>query len=217
MLHRHSELRLIDLRKTVNALSMPAPSADVRFARQEPVWPEPHTHPGGWSPDGASFVGVQHGAAGSTRVVVCRAADAACREVTQGTSPKWSPDSRHIYFLRPAPESGTQQLWSITVDGAHERQIADLGSLRPLDTFFDRGVTRRRIAWARSRPGGRSSGPPRSSEAVATTHRRWRTEAGAITFPELLFSGPRFSSAASRSIGWCGLQGSVRSSLPERL
>jgi hypothetical protein len=36
-------------------------------------------------------------------------------------------------------------------------------------------------------------------------------------FPSSLFPGPRFSSAASRSIGWCGLQGSVRSSLPERL
>lgn len=39
-----------------------------------------------------------------------------------------------------------------------------------------------------------------------------------ITCPESLFSGLRFSSAArARSIGWSGLQGSVRSSLPERL
>ena len=43
----------------------------------------------------------------------------------------------------------------------------------------------------RRRPSSRSSGPRRSSEAVASTHRRWRTEAGAITFsrpPSLLWA-----------------------------
>lgn len=50
-----------------------------------------------------------------------------------------------------------------------------------------------------------------------STHRRWRTEADAITFPDLPLLWASFSSTASRSMGWFGLRGSVRSSLRERL
>ena len=55
------------------------------------------------------------------------------------------------------------------------------------------------------------------SEAVALHPSSLARRPAPSRFPSSLFSGPRFSSAPSRSIGWCGLQGSVRSSLPERL
>jgi Tol biopolymer transport system component len=117
---------------------------------EETVWPEPHTHPNGWSPDGSSIVGLQH-APGLTRIVVCRIDDASCREVTRGLSPKWSPQGDRLYFLRPAA-GGSHALWSIAIDGTDERQIADLGFLRSIDVFFDVSSTGL-ITWAPIKAG----------------------------------------------------------------
>jgi Tol biopolymer transport system component len=119
---------------------------------QERVWPEPHTHPGGWSPDGSSFVGLQHAPGGGFVVVTCRVADETCREITRGTMPKWSPQGDRLYFVRPDAKSGSQHLWTIAVDGTDEQQIGELGSFRQIDVFFD--VSRNgSIVWAPMRVG----------------------------------------------------------------
>jgi Tol biopolymer transport system component len=104
---------------------------------QERVWPEPHTHPSGWSLDGSEFVGSQHAEGGGFVVVICRVADETCRPITRGSTPKWSPGDGRLYFLRPAGPGGSYALWTIAVDGTDERRIADLGTFRQIDTFFD--------------------------------------------------------------------------------
>jgi eukaryotic-like serine/threonine-protein kinase len=119
--------------------------------QEERVWPEPHTHVNGWSPDGLWLVGTQH-APGGTTVVTCRVADAECRAITRGTAPKWSPRGDRIYFLRSAATGGSQELWTIAVDGGDERRIGDLGSFRPIDVFIDVSSTGL-VAWAPMRAG----------------------------------------------------------------
>jgi Tol biopolymer transport system component len=113
---------------------------------QERAWPEPHTHPNGWSRDGQSIVGTQHGGDGML-VVICRVADESCRTITRGTAPKWSPHDDRLYFVRPAPTAGVQELWTIAVDGTDERRIGALGAFRPIDVFFDVSSTGL-ITWA---------------------------------------------------------------------
>ena len=120
---------------------------------KERIWPEPHTHIGGWSPDGSSIVGWQHEAKSAASIVtICRVADASCRVVARGSSPKWAPQGDRLYFSRPAPTMGTQDLWTIAIDGTGERRVADLGAFRPIDVFFD--VSRHGlVAWAPLRAG----------------------------------------------------------------
>jgi len=121
----------------------------------ERVWPEPHTHVGGWSSDGASIVGLQHNPKGRdalTLVVICRVADATCRSVTTGGSPKWGPGGDSLYFTRPVPATGALELWTIGIDGNNERRIADLGMIRTGDIFIDVSRTGQ-VAWAPMRAG----------------------------------------------------------------
>jgi serine/threonine protein kinase/Tol biopolymer transport system component len=103
---------------------------------QERIWPEPHTHIGGWSPDGASIVGWQHEPKRGQSIVICRVLDASCRTLTHGSQPKWSVGDGRIYFLRQTP-TGVHDLWSIAVDGTDERRVAELGTFRSTDVFFD--------------------------------------------------------------------------------
>ena len=120
--------------------------------QEERVWPEPHTHVGGWSPDGLWLVGMQHGPSGLNTVVTCLVADGACRAITRGTAPKWSPRGDRLYFLRPATAGGSQELWTIPVDGGDEQRIGDLGTFRALDMFFDVSRTGL-VAWAPIKAG----------------------------------------------------------------
>ena len=113
----------------------------------ERTWPEPHTHIGGWSPDGTQVVGLQHSGAGGTNVVICRVADGECRTITPGMAPKWSPQSDRLYFARPGRLGGTYELWTIAVDGTGEQRVASLGTLRAIDLFFDVSSTGL-VTWA---------------------------------------------------------------------
>lgn len=120
----------------------------------ERIWPEPHTHPTGWSPTGDSILGSQHDPSGGglVMITICRVADGSCRPVTRGRGPKWSVADNRIYFVRPA---GTgQRLWSVATDGSDERSIADLGIFSPIAFFFD--VSREgQVVWAPFQPGRR--------------------------------------------------------------
>ena len=118
---------------------------------QETVGPE-FRGIGGWSPDGSSVVGWQRDAKTGTSVIaICRVADGDCRVVTQGTAPKWSQQGNLLYFLRPAG-GGTQELWTIAVDGTGEHLVANLGAFRPIDVFFDLSRDGL-VAWAPFRSG----------------------------------------------------------------
>jgi eukaryotic-like serine/threonine-protein kinase len=104
---------------------------------QERIWPEPHTHVSGWSPDGAFIVGWQHGPkSGEDLTVICRVLDASCRRLTLGSQPRWSTGDGRIYFLRPTP-TGISDLWSIGIEAADERRVMGLGTFRSTDVFFD--------------------------------------------------------------------------------
>jgi len=119
----------------------------------ERVWPEPHTHVGGWSADGSSVLGLQHNPKGGlTLVVICQVVDASCRQVTTGSSPKWGPEDQSLYFLRPVVATGSQELWAIAIDGSNEHRIADLGVIRPSDVFMDVSRTGQ-VVWAPLRAG----------------------------------------------------------------
>ena len=54
----------------------------------------------------------------------------AARQLTQEGSvnerPRWSPDSRQIYFV--SNRAGTQQIWLMDSDGSHSRQITRLAT-----------------------------------------------------------------------------------------
>lgn len=57
-----------------------------------------------------------------------------------------------MYFLRAAATGGTQELWSIRIDGSDEHWVADLGRFRAIDRYFDisqEGV----VTWAPFHPG----------------------------------------------------------------
>ena len=78
-----------------------------------------------------------------------------------------------LYFIRPAATVGTQDLWTIAIDGTGERRVADLGAFRPIDVFFD--VSRHGlVAGRRFAPETISSGRRRSSEALGGIHLRSR-------------------------------------------
>ncbi|MBA3297744.1 MAG: PD40 domain-containing protein, partial [Acidobacteria bacterium] len=116
---------------------------------RERLWPEPHTHVGGWSPDGESIYGWQHDPNGA-RITVCRVTNGTCRPVTLGRTPKWSAADNRMYFVRSA--GAVQQLWSANIEGTDERVVADLGRFGPLEEFFDvspGGV----VVWAAFLPG----------------------------------------------------------------
>ena len=119
---------------------------------QERALPEPHTHPGGWSRDGLSIVGSQHGA-GSDLVAVCLVSDGSCRALTQGRVPRWSAWDGRIYFVRPTA-AGATDLWTIAADGTDERRVFTLGTFRAIDVFFD--VSKHgEVVWAPFYPGER--------------------------------------------------------------
>ena len=70
--------------------------------------------------------------------------------MTQGREPKWSVSDNRIYFVRPSMAG--QELWSVAIDGGDEQRVADLGTMRPIDVFFD--ISRDGIlCWAPIRPG----------------------------------------------------------------
>jgi serine/threonine protein kinase len=117
---------------------------------QDRVWAEPHTHVTGWTPDGLSIVGWQH-AGPATNIVICRVADETCRVLTRGTAAKSSPQGDKVYFTRPAA-TASYDLWSIAIDGADERKVAELGGFRSIDVFFDVSRTGQ-IVWARFAEG----------------------------------------------------------------
>jgi serine/threonine protein kinase len=105
---------------------------------QETVWPEPHTHPAGWSADGALLLGTQHAPGGANSAVICRVADHDCRIVTTpANTPKWSPNGDRIYFARLARTRRSYELWSVANNGSDEQLISDLGWFPPLDLGFD--------------------------------------------------------------------------------
>jgi dipeptidyl aminopeptidase/acylaminoacyl peptidase len=104
---------------------------------KEQVWPEPHTHVSDWSSDGLSIAGYQHGPRGAQVVTVCRVDETTCRQLTDGSLPKWSPTGDRLYFVRPAATGGSTALWTIGADGTSEQLVLDLGTFRPIDVFFD--------------------------------------------------------------------------------
>lgn len=120
---------------------------------QDRVWPEPHTHVGGWSPDGSAIVGLQHGPHNEWLVTVCSVADASCRRLTEGRAPRWSAADGRLYFLRPAV-GGTADLWTVASDGSDERRVFSLGTFRAIDAFFDVSP-RGDVVWAPFRAGER--------------------------------------------------------------
>jgi len=96
--------------------------------------PQPHMHPGRWSPDGKFIVGARH----DGKAWICPADAGACHAVTAGTQPVWSPDASRILVIRPANDSSApQELWSANTDGSDERLIANLGAFRSIDRSFD--------------------------------------------------------------------------------
>ena len=107
----------------------------------ERLWPEPHTHPHGWSLDGASILGWQH----SGDIVICGVQDATCRPVAKGAAPVWPPGGQRIYFARPQSAAAPQELWSVALDGTGERSEGAIGTFNPLERFFTgiEGRTRR--------------------------------------------------------------------------
>jgi eukaryotic-like serine/threonine-protein kinase len=106
---------------------------EVATGREREV-PEPHVHPGGWSPDGKAVVGWRH----DGKIVVCPLEGEICRPVTEGVAPTWSGDGTHLFFLRPAANrTSPQELWSTTVEGSDERRALVLGTFRAIDRFFD--------------------------------------------------------------------------------
>ena len=120
--------------------------------RRERVWPEPHTHPTGWAPNGDSIVGMQHDPSGGglVMITICRVADGSCRSIARGRDPKWSVADNRIYFRRAA--ASMEQLWSVAVNGSDERFVADLGTFSVLAGFLD--VSRDGVvAWAPFQPG----------------------------------------------------------------
>src|SRR5215472_7480265 len=46
------------------------------------------------------------------------------REGSQNERPRWSPDSRQIYFV--SNRGGSSQIWVMDADGSHGRQITHL-------------------------------------------------------------------------------------------
>lgn len=91
-----------------------------------------------------------------------------------GWDPTWSPDGTRILFA--SNRDGTNQLWSVNLDGSDLRQISDLPDLRGRSDWSSRGqiATYSGEAWARevflmqadglnahriSPPGGNSQGP----------------------------------------------------------
>ncbi len=84
---------------------------------EEREWPEPHTHPTGWSQDGNAIVGWRHDGS----IMICTVSDSRCRKVTNGSTPVWPSGSERLYFLRPP---GSRQTAGTLVGGPRRQRRA---------------------------------------------------------------------------------------------
>jgi len=89
-----------------------------------------------WFPDGRTVLG--HTMTRPPVVAACPVDGGACRRLTAGQSPVWSPDGSRIYFLRDSANPALKELWSMTPDGGDERKLFDrMGPYRAIDVTFD--------------------------------------------------------------------------------
>ena len=104
-----------------------------------------------------------------TTVVTCRVADGACRAVTRGTAPKWSPQGdrctppclRNWRLARACgpspPKAGTSDGWAISEPSV-------------LSTCFLMCPATVSSTWAPIRAGNHRSGPRRSGDVIQCPH-----------------------------------------------
>ncbi len=62
----------------------------------------------------------------SSTIALCSVADGETRKFTQGPQdggPRWSPDGRHLGFLRKTDQDLGPQVWVISLDGGEPRQL----------------------------------------------------------------------------------------------
>jgi Tol biopolymer transport system component len=92
-----------------------------------------------WSRDGKSLLGVDtttNSGSWTGDISICGLETGACRKLTKGQNPHWSPDESRIYFLRPPRSGEGRELWSISSNGGDEKFVGLL-AVHPIGSFFD--------------------------------------------------------------------------------
>lgn len=85
---------------------------------------------GDWSPGGSKIL-FQEEASGTTKIMVVGASGQrpeVVRAPPEAFDARWSPDGRSIVFAAPrSPHSRDRDIWVMSADGTHARDIADAG------------------------------------------------------------------------------------------
>jgi hypothetical protein len=106
-----------------------------------------------WSRDGMTIAGYT----AEDEIALCPADGGPCRGVVPGSSPRFSADGKHLDFTRRGrafddPALRSTEVWSVSLDGSGERQVAVLEPQQALETPFDLSVGDE-IAWVQFRRG----------------------------------------------------------------
>jgi Tol biopolymer transport system component len=105
-----------------------------------------------WSPDGRFVIGTSVPSDSSNlEVVLCSSDGGECRNLITGFYPHWSSDSR-IYFTRDSKRSDGEEIWTMSLAGRDEKNVADLYPLHPIGQFYDVSPTGK-IIWIKYERG----------------------------------------------------------------
>ncbi|HEY7160001.1 MAG TPA: hypothetical protein VH815_02025, partial [Acidobacteriota bacterium] len=105
-----------------------------------------------WSQDGKWITGYNSDNKKNDSVYICPSDGGNCRLITNGINPVWSGDNSRLYFQRKGNLEDGAELWSIPIDGSHERKETELRPMLPIQFFYDVS-TADEILWVQSNPG----------------------------------------------------------------
>jgi Tol biopolymer transport system component len=109
-----------------------------------------------WSADGKWILGTSRSASKFRgwvgEISICSVETGICRELTKNSKcPRWSADGSRVFFLRSGKAQYEEELWSISVTGEDEKQIAKL-QMHDISSYYDVS-SKGEIVYVRFNPG----------------------------------------------------------------
>ena len=94
-----------------------------------------------WSADGKWILGTSLRASKFRgwvgEISICSVETGTCRQLTKDSKcPRWSADGSRVFFLRRDRAEYEEELWSISVTGKDEQQIAKL-QIHEISSYYD--------------------------------------------------------------------------------
>ena len=109
-----------------------------------------------WSADGKWILGTSRSASKFRgwvgEISICSVESGTCRQLTKDSKcPRWYADGSRVFFLRSGKAQYEEELWSISVTGEDEKQIAKL-QMHDISSYYDVS-SKGEIVYVRFNPG----------------------------------------------------------------